>query len=85
MEPDGFKSDRFRSKLAVCLLWALSAFGQQFIEGPQVPPNFNLDLETAARLRPQFLAQSMAVTGQFLMSLDKLLQSPRKLSDEPST
>jgi len=57
------KGLRFGLGLWFCL--AFSAFGQQTIEGPQIPPNFNLDLETAARLRPQLIAQSMAPHGRY--------------------
>jgi hypothetical protein len=52
-------------KLSGYVLWALSAFAQQALEGPQIPPDFNLDLETAARLRSQFTAQSVAATGRY--------------------
>ena len=31
----------------------------------QIPTNFNLDLETAARLRPELMAQSMPATGRY--------------------
>ncbi|MFZ1011516.1 MAG: M48 family metalloprotease [Candidatus Sulfotelmatobacter sp.] len=52
-------------KLGLCLLWVLSAFGQQILNGPQIPPNFKFDLETAARLRPQLVAQSIPATGRY--------------------
>lgn len=58
-------SCRFLFKLAGYLFWALSAFGQQIPDEPQVPPNFNLDLEAGARLRSQLMAQSMAPTGRY--------------------
>jgi len=75
------KPGRFSFRLGLCLLWALSAFGQQILDGPQVPPHFNLDLETAARLRPQLMAQSMPATGHYAtgrLVFDRLLeQVPR--------
>jgi len=37
-----------------------------FVE-PSVPPNFNLDIETGTRLRPQFLAASVAPTGRYAL------------------
>jgi hypothetical protein len=55
----------FRYTLSLCLFWALSAFGQQILDGPQVPSHFKLDLETAARLRPQLMAQSVPATGRY--------------------
>lgn len=58
-------SRRFCLRLALCLLWALGALGQRAVDSPQIPPNFNLDLVTAVRLRPQFMAQSMAATGRY--------------------
>lgn len=36
-----------------------------FSDGPQIPPNFHLDIETGTRLRPQLVAQSMAATGRY--------------------
>ncbi|MGB8063632.1 MAG: M48 family metalloprotease [Candidatus Sulfotelmatobacter sp.] len=41
-----------------CLLWALSAAGQQIPDAPEFPSQFKLDMDTAARLRPQFMAQT---------------------------
>jgi len=60
-----FMPEGFRYGLGVCLFWALSAFGQQILDRPQIPPNFNLDLETAARLRPHLMAQSIPNTGHY--------------------
>lgn len=65
MEPAAFEPRRFRLKLSLFLFCALSALGQQILDGPQIPTNFNLDLETAARLRPQLVAQSMPATGRY--------------------
>jgi len=65
--------------LALGLLWALSASGQQIVD-TSIPPNFNLDLETAARLRPQLTAQSMAATGSYAtgqLVFDQLLKQVR--------
>lgn len=48
----------------VCLSWALSAAAQT--SGvPDVPSQFKLDLQTAARLRPQLLTASVAATGRY--------------------
>lgn len=54
----------FRYALAFCLLLSLSAFGQQ-LNGPPVPADFKVDLETAARLHPQLMAQSTPATGRY--------------------
>lgn len=83
MEPAAFRSERYCCKLAFLLLWALSAFGQQILDAPQIPPNFNLDLQTAARLRPQFVAQSMAATGRYAtgrLVFERLIEQVQKPS-----
>ena len=41
------------------------SYPQIFIDGPQIPPNFNVDIETGKQLRPQLIAQSMAPTGRY--------------------
>jgi hypothetical protein len=47
------------------LLCALRAAGQQALDVPEVPSQFKLDLQTAARLRPQLMAQSAAASGRY--------------------
>jgi len=47
------------------LLCAVSAAGQQSVDIPEVPPAFKVDVESAARLRPQLMAQSMAASGRY--------------------
>ena len=49
---------RILLKVLVCLLFAFPAFAQQIFDSPQIPANFKLDMETAARLRPELMAQS---------------------------
>ena len=51
----------------ICISLILCSFvwGQQEISTPEVPSNFNLDLKTAARLRPQLLEQSVAASGHY--------------------
>ena len=52
-------AQRFGLHLSIgCLLWAASAVGQQIPDGPQIPSQFTLDTEMAARLRPQLMGQS---------------------------
>jgi hypothetical protein len=47
------------------LLCAVSVTGQQSVDVPEVPPAFKLDVESAARLRPQLMAQSTAASGRY--------------------
>ena len=54
--------------VASCLcIWP--AAGQQSLDpstnAPEIPPNFKVDMEAAARLRPQLLAQSVAAAGHY--------------------
>ena len=65
MERAAGRLGRFCLKIGLSLLWALSALGQQSVNAPQIPPNFKVDLETAARLRPQLVEQSMAAGGRY--------------------
>lgn len=65
MERAAGSMGRFCLKIGLFLLWALSALGQQSVNAPQIPPNFKVDLETAARLRPQLVEQSMAAGGRY--------------------
>jgi len=49
-------------------LCILSAAGQSLdpsTNAPEIPSNFKLDVETAARLRPQLLGQSVAAAGHY--------------------
>lgn len=64
-------------EVGLCLLWALGALGQEALDAPQIPPNFNVDLQTAVRLRPQFIAQSVTPTGRYAIGqfvLERLLE-----------
>ncbi len=63
-----FVPNGFYYTLGLCLFWTLSAFGQQILDEPQIPPNFNFDLESAARLRPQLMAHSIPPTGRYATS-----------------
>ena len=47
------------------LLCAVPAAGQDPIDVPEVPSQFKLDMETAARLKPQLMAQSVAVSVRY--------------------
>ena len=50
-------------------LFTLPALGQQLFDpatdSAEIPSSFKLDIETAARLRPQLLEQSVAAGGQY--------------------
>jgi len=55
---------RIISALLFCLLPILTA-AQQAAATREVPDKFNLDRKTAARLRPELLAQSVAAAGSY--------------------
>jgi hypothetical protein len=60
------------------LLCAIPAAGQQPLDVPEVPSQFKLDMETAARLRPRLMAQSVAASGRYTMGglvFDRLTES----------
>jgi hypothetical protein len=48
-----------------CLLWALSAVGQQIPDSPEAPSQFTPDGEMAAHLRPQLMARSADSGGHY--------------------
>lgn len=68
--------------LLFCLL-PLVTTAQQGLATQEVPENFNLDLKTAARLRPELLAQSTAAAGRYatgravFQKLTEQVQAPR--------
>ena len=49
--------------LSFCVVLALPSLGQQ--NSSIVPNNFKLDMETAARLRPQLMEQSIPAAGRY--------------------
>ena len=51
--------------LFASLLCGALAASQQNPSAPEVPENFSLDMEAAARLRPQLMAQSNAASGRY--------------------
>jgi hypothetical protein len=52
-------AQRFGLHLSIgSLLWAAPVAAQQIPDAPEVPSQFTLDMEMAARLRPQLMAQS---------------------------
>jgi Zn-dependent protease with chaperone function len=51
--------------LFVCAFWCGVAASQQDPLAPEVPPQFKLDIETAARMRPQLAAQSIEPLGPY--------------------
>ena len=69
--------------LAFCLLWTLCALGQQIPDAPPIPRNFTLDWETAARLRPQLISQSMPATEDYALGrlvFDRVIEQVPKPS-----
>ena len=54
----------FHVSVSVCCLCALSATAQ--ISGiPEVPSQFEIDVPTASRLKPELMAQRVPATGQY--------------------
>ena len=49
----------------ICFAVAPTLPAQVSSDSVEVPPKFNLDLQTAERLRPQLMAQSVAASGRF--------------------
>ncbi len=54
-----------RLLLSFLLICLASAYSQQPLDSAEIPPNFALDMQTAARLRPELLAQSVPATGRY--------------------
>lgn len=78
-------------RVSVYIVLALFAFeflsvraaSQQAVGAQDVPEQFKLDLETAARLRPQLMAQSIPASGQYgtgLLVFDRLVAQVHVLS-----
>jgi len=69
--------------LFVCAFCCSLAATQQTPVAPEVPPQFKLDMETAARLRPQLSGQSIEPSGRYAtgrLVFDRLvaqIQAPR--------
>ena len=51
-----------------CSLLVASVVGQQIPDAPDVPSQFKLDMEMAARLRPQLMAQSADPGGRYAVA-----------------
>ncbi len=51
--------------IGIMLLAAAPCLGQESLNFPEVPSRFKLDLEAAARLRPQLMAQSSTPSGRY--------------------
>lgn len=69
----------FRFVIGGCLLWTLSAAGQ-IAGSPEVPSQFKLDIETAARLKPELMAQSVAPSRRYAIGrlvFERLVQQVR--------
>lgn len=64
MEVSGSKQRGFRPSICFVLLLTVAAVGQIF-RAPEIPSQFKLDMETAARLKPELMSQSVAATGRY--------------------
>lgn len=51
------------------LLCGVATVAQEIQTTPEIPDKFSLDMETAARLRPQLMAQSSAPSGHYAAAL----------------
>lgn len=83
MEPAAVRPNPLHLALLLCLFCALPALGQQILEEPRIPSNFNLDLQTAARLRSELMAQSTPATGRYAIGrlvFDRLIEQLPKPS-----
>lgn len=76
MEAVGNQLFRFHLLVGVFVLGTLSLVGQ-VSEVPEVPSQFKLDIETAARLRPKLMADSVSAANRYAtgrLVFDRLLQ-----------
>lgn len=74
MEAAGTAYFRFHLLVGVFVLGTLSLVGQV----PEVPSQFKLDMETAARLRPKLMAESVSAASRYAtgkLVFDRLLQT----------
>ena len=65
VEPHRLSAGTIVLALFVCEFWCVLAASQQTSAAPEVPSQFKLDMETAARLRPQLTAQSIEPLGPY--------------------
>jgi len=73
----GTRWARFHFSTCVFVLWTLSLPGQ-VSETSEVPSQFKLDLQTAARLRPKLMADSVGAASRYStgkLVFDRLLQT----------
>lgn len=81
MAAAGTESFRFHLLVGAFVLWTLSLAGQV----PEVPSQFKLDMETAARLRPKLMAESVTAANRYAtgkLVFDRLLQTLPPTSDK---
>lgn len=73
--------------VCIGLLVATSGWSQQGIASPDIPEGFKLDFETAARLRPDLEAQSIAASGRYVtgrLVFERLVAQVPALSFKPA-
>jgi len=75
------KRGRFYLTISLCVLWAFSV-AAQISSNLEVPSQFKLDMETAARLRPQLTAESVPANGRYAtgrLVFERLVQQVKPL------
>jgi len=58
VEAAEIKRAAFYLSVLICILWTVVAMCQQARDSVEIPPRFQLDMQTAARMRSQLLEQS---------------------------
>ena len=74
------RASKLKWLVVTSFVLVLTAAGQQALDAslntPNIPSDFKLDIQTAARLRPQLMEQSVAATGRYALGrlvLDRLI------------
>lgn len=75
-----------RTTAVFCFTLLLSSFtvAQQALDPQDVPTQFRLDMETAARLRPQFVAQSIGASGRYAAARMVFERLVAQVQDSPA-
>lgn len=77
MEGGAPKPACFLLAIMLSWLWTAPAAGQHSLDVSEVPTQFNLDMKAAARLRPEFMEQSVPAAGPYATGgrvFDRLVQ-----------
>jgi len=65
VEVGSYKSHGLVFAVFLFSIWALPLLAKENLVPPEVPEKFNLDLQTASRVRPRLLSQSTAASGRY--------------------